>query len=264
MESRSPSVPARTGAAEATAVPEDASSEQSTSEGPVPAGTRPGVAISPRLRFDLSMITLVGANLIPIFGVFFLQWDAASILILYWAENLVIGFYNVLKMALVQVPDPRWNFMKIFFIPFFCSHYGGFCFGHGLGLLAVIHLGNIDAIMKGGGGMILSTFLKPLASGGVWLVLALFVSHGVSFVQNFLRGPERRSLSLIELMVQPYLRIVVLQLVIIIGGGFAIALGSPKALLFALVLIRMILDLFLYVKTHRKGARSSALDLAPD
>ena len=48
--------------------------------------------------FTLPQIALLLANLIPVFGVLYLDWDVGSIIVLYWAENLVIGFYTILKI----------------------------------------------------------------------------------------------------------------------------------------------------------------------
>ena len=48
---------------------------------------------------DIPVISLLIANAIPLWGVIFLGWDAFYIVLLYWTENLIIGFYNVLKMA---------------------------------------------------------------------------------------------------------------------------------------------------------------------
>lgn len=46
-----------------------------------------------------STVLLVAANLVPLVGVLFLGWSLWTILVLYWLENGVIGFFNVLKMA---------------------------------------------------------------------------------------------------------------------------------------------------------------------
>ncbi len=45
-----------------------------------------------------SGLALIAANLLPLLGVIFLGWDAFAILLLYWAENVVIGAINVLKI----------------------------------------------------------------------------------------------------------------------------------------------------------------------
>ncbi len=71
-----------------------------------------------------SSIALVLANLMPLGGVFLFDWQVFDILMLYWAENVVIGVVNVLRMS-VSGESEKW-----FYIPFFIVHYGLFCFGH--------------------------------------------------------------------------------------------------------------------------------------
>ena len=41
---------------------------------------------------------LVIANLIPLVGVLWFGWDVWGILTIYWLENGIVGFFNVLKM----------------------------------------------------------------------------------------------------------------------------------------------------------------------
>src|SRR3989338_5535015 len=97
---------------------------------------------------DISTISLIIANLIPLMGVLFFNWSLFSILILYWVESAVIGFYTILKMIVSSVfskGERKFSnklmqtravnilykaFMIIFQIPFFSIHYGMFMFGH--------------------------------------------------------------------------------------------------------------------------------------
>ena len=53
-------------------------------------------------RLRASSLALVVANLMPLLGVLAMNWDVTPIMIFYWAENLVVGFYNVLKMRRAQ------------------------------------------------------------------------------------------------------------------------------------------------------------------
>ena len=55
-----------------------------------------------RWSLDLSTVTLIVANLVPIIGVLLFGWDAGIILLVYWSENLVVGGYNILKMVFAQ------------------------------------------------------------------------------------------------------------------------------------------------------------------
>jgi hypothetical protein len=63
---------------------------------------------------DIPLLTLVAANTVPLWGVLFLGWDAFYIVLLYWAENLAVGFYNILKIAFVKVPHPVEHLGKLF------------------------------------------------------------------------------------------------------------------------------------------------------
>jgi hypothetical protein len=44
-----------------------------------------------------SRLTLIAANLVPLVGVLFLDWDLLSILLLYWLETLLICALNLLR-----------------------------------------------------------------------------------------------------------------------------------------------------------------------
>lgn len=71
-----------------------------------------------------SGLALMVANLIPLGGVLVLNWDLGEVITLFWAENAVVGFYTILKLAVVA----RWG--ALFFGPFFLGHYGGFMAAH--------------------------------------------------------------------------------------------------------------------------------------
>ena len=56
-------------------------------------------------RGRLVLLVLVLANLIPLFGVLYLDWDVGSIVVLYWAENLIIGGY--IGVVIMTIFAPR-------------------------------------------------------------------------------------------------------------------------------------------------------------
>ena len=95
-----------------------------------------------RTTITPSIFILTMANLVPLPGVIMFGWDAAFIVLLYWTENLVIGFYNILKMALLKADHPSGHFGKLLAIPFFSLHFGGFCAVHGFFLLTFFKIGN--------------------------------------------------------------------------------------------------------------------------
>ena len=49
-----------------------------------------------------AVTSLVLANLIPLAGTLFFGWSSGVIMVLYWFETAVIGFYSILKLPLAQ------------------------------------------------------------------------------------------------------------------------------------------------------------------
>jgi len=198
---------------------------------------------------------LIAANVVPIIGVMFFGWDLRTVMLLYWAESAVIGFYNVLKMlwigGLIAAP------ICLFFI----VHYGGFMFGHLVFLLVLTQRGELGG--GGGGGFELEATPMLFSEAGVWTAItALMVSHGVSFVTNFL-GREAAADSGLEAgqrvgrqMIAPYPRIVVMHVTIIFGAILAISIGTNVMFLVLLIVLKVAADLFSHGREH--GFLSSA------
>ena len=190
---------------------------------------------------------LLAANLALIPAVLLFDWSIFDIVFLYWAENLVIGVVNVLKMATVQPASGNstssWR-SKLFMIPFFSLHYGGFCAGHGIFIFALFKPSESH-------GDTLWTALPVLLSGTMGMTLALLAgSHLFSFFTNYLGRGENRHTTLSELMAQPYSRIIVLHITIIVGGLLTQMLGDPMGLLLVLVLLKTVVDLNLHGKEY--------------
>jgi hypothetical protein len=195
------------------------------------------------------VVALIAANLVPLYGVLFLDWKVFPIILLFWLENLVIGAINVLKMLLVDVGDPAKGLGKLFFVPFFCFHYGMFCFGHGVFVMGLF------------GGMFTTGapfptpdhVLRSVREYGVGLpLLTLAGSHLFSFFWNFLRGGERRTASLQRLMQQPYSRIVMLHLTLLGSGFLLMAFHSPLAGLVLLLVLKIVFDVRAHVRERNR------------
>src|ERR1051326_6744828 len=86
---------------------------------------------------SLSTVALVFANAVPLIGVLFLGWQVFPLILLYWLENVIVGGLNVLRMGGADPAGPvRW-IAKVFLIPFFCVHFGGFTTIHGVFVFAM-------------------------------------------------------------------------------------------------------------------------------
>jgi len=196
-----------------------------------------------------SLIALVLANLVPVFGVLFLGWEVFPLLLIFWFENVIIGGFNVLRMLLASPDEPLSWAGKFVLIPFFCVHYGMFTFVHGSLLIGFFGGGSMHGFMN------LDLIRRTMAEYHVgWAVFGLVVSHGISFATNYLGSGEFRRASLPVLMMQPYGRVVVLHLTILFGGFVMLALKSPVIGLLLLVILKLGLDIFAHDRERKKLA----------
>lgn len=213
------------------------------------------------LRVSPSALALVAANLVPLAGVLFLGWSVFATLLLFWLENVIVGGFNVLRMAWARPHNPALWAGKLFLIPFFIIHYGMFVTVHGIFVLAFF--GGVGAGALSGGFPGPATFLHAVQGAGITLAaLALVASHGFSFLFNYLGAGEYRTVPLEALMRGPYGRVVVLHLVILGGGFLVMTLGSPLVPLALLVVLKTGLDLVAHTREH-KGAAASAETASP-
>jgi len=212
---------------------------------------------------NIPLLALTAANLVPLFGALFLGWEAFDIVLLYWAENLAVGFYNILKIAFAKVSHPAEHLGKLFLIPFFAVHYGGFTAVHGFFVLMLFKKGEAP-FPSGDAWPCFFVFLQMLlnvirraysvmSTPMRYALAGLFLSHGVSFVYNYLLKGEYASASPQKLMGNPYTRVVVMHFTIIIGAFVSMALGSPVAVLAVLVVLKTVLDAKLHLKEHQKS-----------
>ncbi|WP_439597632.1 DUF6498-containing protein [Falsiroseomonas sp.] len=183
---------------------------------------------------------LVLANLIPLAGALLGYWSSFELMLLFWAENVVIGLFQVLRMGTVLVL--RRERELLFLIPVFALHYGIFTYGHGTFLVVLM-----------GGGTTMDGALAMLgqSSGLLWPMLGLVASHGLSFALNFWGAGEWRQVAPKALMTQPYGRVMLLHLVIMLGGAIALALQDATPTLALLVVAKIVMDLRAHWREHR-------------
>ena len=204
-----------------------------------------------RGRELLSVSALVIANAVPLVGVLFFGWKVFPLILLYWLENVIVGGFNVLRMLTANPDSPISWLGKAFLIPFFCVHFGGFTYVHGIFVFGLFG-GPTYAHQFG---PTVAGVLTAIRTTGIGLgVLGLVLSHGVSFVGNYLMGGEYRRASLQQLMAQPYGRVMVMHMVLLFGGWVVMLMHSPVPALALLVGIKTAIDL----RAHRAERRRLA------
>ena len=198
----------------------------------------------PYKTFSPSATALVLANLVPVIGVLFWDWKVFDILAVFWLENVIIGFVNILRMGtrLVLLKD----ISAIFTAPFFCVHYGLFTYVHGVFLMSFFG----DKVKSGGPAELI---MHVVERGGLfWAAAGLLASHLVSFAVNFVLRKEYERVTTKELMATPYLRVIVMHMTVLLGGWIVLVTEETLWTLAPLVLIKIAVDLRAHMAERRQ------------
>jgi len=226
-----------------------------------------------------SALFLVAFNLIPLVGVVLWGWNVATLLVLYWVENGIVGILNVPKMLLARGPvgpgegelriNGRVSTSNAGQVVFFLIHYGIFWVVHGVFVFSLTAFaaftgqgfgdGAIQPGVSDGFGGVFPGPGEATSSAGVrgpdmtavaWGALGLAISHGASFVVNYLGRREYLHVSAGRQMFAPYGRLVILHMAIILGAFVSLTIGSPIGALIVLVILKTIVDLTLHLREH--------------
>ncbi|MBI4835481.1 MAG: hypothetical protein HY811_11780 [Planctomycetes bacterium] len=127
---------------------------------------------------SFSAISLVIANIFPLFAVLFLGWDVVMVLFLYLVESAVICAYGVLKLIIVA------KFWAIFVIPLFIFAYG-MCL-----LVPFAIIGGISHSQ-----LTQSKDVPKLLNDIIGGIIAYSISHGISFLWNYIGQKEYRNMT---------------------------------------------------------------------
>jgi hypothetical protein len=202
------------------------------------------------------------------------------LLMLYWMDSAVIGFWTIARIAATSpatmgplfADDRPATKSPLGMAAFFVLHSGMFMGAHLL-FLWVLFAGDWNDRVHG-----LRDFVAQMVvATGLWMpLLLLFIGRGVSFLfhvvsPDLIRRIER-ILSIPGLPPPPasdtaglgtiiggfYLRIVMMQVTIIIGGMIAVGIGSLAPLII-LVVLKTLVDVGLHLVLDF-GARSKQRD----
>jgi len=213
-----------------------------------------------------AVASLLVVNMVPLAGVVFLGWSTLDLMLLYWFENGVVGLFALLKILLTRGRDgdalgAAAAFDRLSLAGFFVLHYGAFWTVHGLFVVVLFGgSGAADAAFSPTSGP-LWFFFGGLGIAGTMLrgallltAMGLLVSHAVSFIGNVLQRGEDLDRPPKELMTQPYGRVVVLHVTLVIGGGLMMLLGEPVIGLALFVLLKTAVDLGAHLRSHQPRA----------
>jgi hypothetical protein len=228
-------------------------------------------ASAQRLAANASLIVLVVANLVV--GVLALrgQWGIFALIVLYWFEALVIGGFNILRLAVVGLfgEQPfgaalaRWVgatfgarlLATVIGVGFFAFKFATFAFVVAISfLMASVHFRLQQSAELAPG----ETAWFGVAQIPVEPLIAILIgSHALSFVWNFLIRGEYRTQTVPALVFWPYLRMAAVSAVV--AAGIALIAISPEAgrtqlAVVVFVLLKTLVDALSHRWEHRRAA----------
>ncbi len=164
-------------------------------------------------------------------------WEIGDIMLLFWLESAIIALFNILKMFRIAGP------VAVFYSIFFIGHFGAFM---------AVHLMFIFALSIENEGVSASIPEVLAIFKSTWLTaVALLVSHGFSYKENFIHRQEYLRLTIRDQMHKPYSRIMIMHVTLIIGGFLVLALDSRLLALLLLIALKVIVDLKAHIREHR-------------
>jgi len=213
---------------------------------------------TPAGMLDPALLALIAANLMPLGFVAYGLTSAGEVLVLYWVENLMVAFYAVLRIASARGDAAATLAQRAALIAFFLVHFGAFCAAHG-SLIYQVALSKSDLLALDPRTFLDARLHAAFAPRSPWQgvpvafalqAVALLVSHGVSFIRNYLQRGEVYTATPAQEMTRPYRRLFPLHLATIVGGFFAVSLPSAVVILVFLVLIKTSGDAWLHFRSH--------------
>ncbi len=193
----------------------------------------------------VAVVSIIIANLFPILGVVYFGWNLFTLLILYLLENVVIGFFTILKMVKAERPSislvTKGGLIKgsskrraIFQFTLF---YLGLTAIHGL--------------------IVFNIFGNELVSGvsvGL-LLLGLFASHGISFLTNYIARKEYQKTYPDKISGVIFIRVILMHVFVLWGAFFISLTGELLYMLVSLAIFKLLIDLLGHLNEHKPFIR---------
>ncbi len=165
----------------------------------------------------------VTMNVLTLIGVVAWGWPAGNVYLLFWLENVIIGMIGMVRVVSARGPDADPVVLTVNGRPvrgtplryglFFTLHYGIFCLVHGVFTLMIALRVGIEP-----------TFLLL-----GFPVIVIAIRYLVELIATwFGRGGLRNVVTSQQAMTQPYPRVIVLHLAVLIGFWLSLDLGSDE------------------------------------
>lgn len=191
---------------------------------------------------------LIAANLLPVYGVWFLGWSAVEVFVVYALETLIVGILTLLKLGIVTLyrKKDKWynagtttEVSGFFFMIFFAVHYGLFA-----AVQSTIFSQSAGINPPGSGMMHFFFHWYTYINSDIAIMLSGFVVGYLakSFIPFIVTG-EYKEVSMTRVMFQPYGRIFIQQFTVILGSMF-LGFGWGKGFILVFALAKILFEVY--------------------
>jgi len=161
-------------------------------------------------------------------------WTPGSILVIYWLQMLIIGFWTSIKLIVVA----RWRALLL--VPMFVLMYLSI-----VNIFGIIAGAMLDDQMQG------TEWHQDFSLWNYWIpALLFFAAHGLSFWENFIGGHEYQTVSWDTQMGKPILRAVPMWLAALVGGVIGGFLDTAAIAVVFVLPVKLVLDLLGHFAEH--------------
>ena len=216
-----------------------------------------------RAKVFMTAIILVLSNVLLGVGVLVFGWNIHHLLFAYWLEIIIIGLFNLAKIVVVCIVGNPWGarigsdsrfgnlFMSFVAIVFFATKFGGVIIATFF-LLLILPSAFVEPEVAKASGFIWKS-LREMLSGVSYYIPILLISHGVSFLINFIGRKEFKKDTVIWLIVYPYVRCLTMMIVVIpsvLISQLYPVFGLTSTFALVLVVFKLVGDLLTHLRIH--------------
>ena len=192
---------------------------------------------------------LIAANLLPVAGVWLWNWSPIEVFMVYALETVIVGIITLIKIGIataVRRTDAWYNGPSqtkqsgLFFMFFFLVHYGMFVaiqtgiFIQVSGIGKQFNIGFFDFFIH---------WPQYIGQDAYYMLAGFFISYGFHMYRNFIRTKQYKTVPMMILMFQPYGRIFIQQITVILGSMFLV-FGAGKIFIIIFAFIKIFFELF--------------------
>jgi hypothetical protein len=192
---------------------------------------------------------LIAVNLVPVYGVWFEGWSAKEVFIAYALETLIVGLFTVIKLGIATIYRKKDDWYAnnqvskvsgLVFILFFIVHYGMFA-------AVQTSMFSVASGINPRNSNFFYFFLHwyEYINKDTAIMLCGFVaSYAFRDLAPFISRGDYKTVPMMLLMFQPYGRIFIQQVIVILGSMF-LTFGFDKGFILVFAAVKIFFEVYL-------------------